>query len=317
MELKLGQKYQYYIGDEMKVGRITKFKNEDTVVITDKDSGETSIMSKKELEDMVLLTPDADLNIMTTIDENFQDSLDVYACVNKNDGGESYLPCVVLRQNTYSAYKNAVRLNPGSYQDIYVGDCFCDKNYPSQDTGLKEMLEFTKIKDSLSVSIYIDDKLEDIIKIIGKKSKVFDDTLKEIHDTQMKATGGTVKGYCTTLKQLFKENFFIFNYRMAFNIIPLDFEIELEDGLNSKDGEIFFNSKQQKLFEDFIRKYVKDIKVLKYDNDIDISKIVSHTHMVVSDKNENIYIIAYVVVGDYPVDSDIAEAMKVNSEATH
>lgn len=309
MNVLLGSKYQYYIDDEINVVRLCAIKNENTFVCMDKNDNKI-IVTEKQLTDMVKLIPDAVLTIMSTVDDNNQGVSDVYACVNKLTD-ESDIPCVILRQGMYSITKNSFNFMPN--EDMYVGDCFCSKNYPSEN-GIEELLEFTDIKNTTNIALYIDDKLDDIFKCIGKHTKKFDEVLFGMKSESDKLSNGMVKGYCTKLRDLFEENNFMFNFRLAFNINQIDFEVELDDGSNVKDGVITFNNKQKKLFEDLIRQYITDVKILKYDNDIDISKIVSHTHLVVSDKNDNIYIVAYTVVDNYPVDDDIASAMKVSNK---
>ena len=82
-----------------------------------------------------------------------------------------------------------------------------------------------------------------------------------------------------------------------------------------KDGVITLNSKQISRLEDLLRAYITDVKVLKYDKDIDISKIVSKTHIMISDETENIYLVSYIVKEAYPVDNDIARAMNYKNTA--
>ena len=63
----LGEKFQIYIDDELRIRRIIKIKNEECFVLKDTKSGETIIISKNDLYDKyVKLTPDAFLNIMIT-----------------------------------------------------------------------------------------------------------------------------------------------------------------------------------------------------------------------------------------------------------
>ena len=78
----------------------------------------------------------------------------------------------------------------------------------------------------------------------------------------------------------------------------------------NSQGDLILNNKQREKLENELRKFIADIKVIKYDKDIDISRIVSRSHSMVSDSNGIIYLIAYTIIGEYPVDSDIAAAMK-------
>ena len=90
----------------------------------------------------------------------------------------------------------------------------------------------------------------------------------------------------------------VLEHKGASAIIPVD-----------EDGKIILNNKRIKMIEDILRKYITDVHVIKYDKDIDISKIVTNTHLMISDKMGVIYLISYVANGDYPIDNDIESSM--------
>jgi hypothetical protein len=101
------------------------------------------------------------------------------------------------------------------------------------------------------------------------------------------------------------------NYRALFNILQVDFPIVIDERSTNHEGNIVLNKKQQKKLEDAIGQYIKVIAVIKYDRDIDIAKIVSYNHIMISDKSGIIYLIAYQKIGDYKVDNDIADALGI------
>lgn len=303
MEL-LGTKYQYYVEDKLVIFRITKIKSEDKFSVIDQD-GTTISMSKEQLKKCIKLEPDAILNIMATTGE--EGIRDVYGCVNRcEDMKAGYSnPVLILRQNVYSSSKNSFG---GVGNDIYVGECLTDVNRDSDET-FTSLMEFNTIDYSMSVALYVDDKFSDISRYItGHNAKKFDEVLRSIKSET--ESNPMIKGYCNTLEELFKDNGFLAHYRNIFNIAQLDFPIELEDNV-SEDGVIALNNKQIARLEKFIRSYITDVKVLKYDKDIDISKIVGNTHMMVSDSTDSIYLISYVVSGMFEVDPDIARVMSI------
>ena len=296
----LGTKYQTYIDDELIILRLINIKSEDKFTMIDKDGNRIS-MNKEELSKCVKLDADALLCLMTTTED--EGIRDVYACVHRvedmRNGKKD--PVIILRQNIYSSSKNA--FNAG--MDIYVGECLSNPKFDN-DEQFKSLLGFKDINDKLSVALYVDDKFKDIKQFItGHNAKKFDDVLREIKSSNK---NNMIKGYCDTLQQLFEENNFMFNFRYIFNIAQVDFPIELGDNTD-KDGAITLNSKQIKRIEDILRYHIANVKVLKYDKDIDVSKIVDKTHIMISDKTENIYLVSYIVSGNYPVDNDIAMAM--------
>ena len=302
----LGTKYQTYIDDELVVLRLVNIKSENKFTMVDREGNKLS-MTKEELDKCIKLDSDALLCLMTTtLDEDVRD---VYACVHRTDDMRNGIkePVMILRQNIYSSSKNA--FNAG--MDIYVGECLANPKFDN-DEQFKSLLEFNTIDDTLSVALYVDDKFKDIKQFItGHNARKFNEVLRTIKSNN---TQSMLKGYCETLDQLFEENNFMFNYRMIFNIAQVDFPIELDNNTD-KDGVITLNSKQISRLEDLLRAYITDVKVLKYDKDIDISKIVSKTHIMISDETENIYLVSYIVKEAYPVDNDIARAMNYKNTA--
>ena len=302
----LGTKYQTYIDDELVVLRLVNIKSENKFTMVDREGNKLS-MTKEELDKCIKLDSDALLCLMTTtLDEDVRD---VYACVHRTDDMRNGIkePVMILRQNIYSSSKNA--FNAG--MDIYVGECLANPKFDN-DEQFKSLLEFNTIDDTLSVALYVDDKFKDIKQFItGHNARKFDDVLRTIKSSN---DNSMIKGYCETLEQLFDENNFMFNYRLLFNIAQVDFPIELDNNTD-KDGVITLNSKQISRLEDLLRAYITDVKVLKYDKDIDISKIVSKTHIMISDETENIYLVSYIVKEAYPVDNDIARAMNYKNTA--
>lgn len=305
----LGEKFQIYIDDELRIRRIIKIKNEECFVLKDTKSGETIIISKNDLYDKyVKLTPDAFLNIMITKEESYSniEDNDVYFCVNRSCDlvHGSTIPSLLLRQNIYSRFKNQFATN----NDIYVGDCLTIVN--SEKNDIKESMTFKEIKKSYSIAMYIDDTVDDIIECISSKfKKEINTLLKKLKDNAM----FNIKGFNDNIESLLEENDFIGNYYSLFNITKIDFPIILGKESYNDEGDIILNDKQHKAIEDLLRKYITNIKVIKYDKDIDISKIVSIDHVMVCDSNNEIFLIAYESTGYYINEDnmDVAKSMGI------
>ena len=305
----LGEKFQIYIDDELRIRRIIKIKNEECFVLKDTKSGETIIISKNDLYDKyVKLTPDAFLNIMITKEESYSniEDNDVYFCVNRSCDlvHGSTIPSLLLRQNIYSIFKNQFATN----NDIYVGDCLTIVN--SEKNDIEESMTFKEIKKSYSIAMYIDDTVDDIIECISSKfKKEINTLLKKLKDNAM----SNIKGFNDNIESLLEENDFIGNYYSLFNITKIDFPIILGKESYNDEGDIILNDKQHKAVEDLLRKYITNIKVIKYDKDIDISKIVSIDHVMVCDSNNEIFLIAYECTGYYVNENniDIAKSMGI------
>lgn len=295
----LGAKYQFYVDDELVILRLINIKSEDKFVMIDKDNKRVS-MTSEDLKKCIMLEPDAILNIMSTTDKD--GIRDVYVCVNKAEDMKNGIsnPALVLRQDVYSSSKNAFG-NVGN--DIYVGECMIRYG----EETLDNLLDFEKIDDSISICLYVDDKTEDIDRfVIGHNVRKIDEVLRYIKSQN---TNDMIKGYCESVKELLNDNNFIGYYRDIFNIMQVDFPIELGDN-TSDDGVIKLNEKQINRLEHILSCKMIDVKALKYDKDIDISKIITSTHIMISDETENIYLVSFINGGAI-IDSDIERAMSI------
>lgn len=309
----VGTKYQIFEGDNLKVRRVVKAKGNDTYVMKENGVEQNFIVTEKELVDKyVRLTPDAFLNIMITKEPAYEgtDVNDVYFCVNRATDITMGVnePSLILRQNIYSNFKN---ISSSLFGDVYIGECTTIVNSSKEE--LVEFMTFEGIIKQYSIATYLDDSEADILACIPNKfKKDINATLCDIKSSMPEMCKGTTE----SLEQLWKENDFIGNYKSIFNITQIDFPIVLgKESYNAK-GDVILNSKQKQRLEDMLRRYISNIRVIKYDKDIDISKIVNVQHVVVSDSENNIYLIAYDVDGYYPEsnnDTQVLEAFGLTS----
>lgn len=301
----IGTKYQIFEGDEFKVRRVVRAKDNNTYVLKEHGIDQNFIVSGEELADKYIrLIPDAFLNIMITKEPAYEgiDVNDVYFCVNRATditlGVQE--PVLILRQNIYSKIKNITAV----FGDIYIGECGTIVNSSKEE--LAELMTFEEIIKSYSIAVYLDDSEVDILACIPNKLK------KDINATLCSIKSSmpeTCKGATETLEQLWEENDFIGNYKSIFNITQIDFPIVIGKESYNTEGDIVLNSKQKQRLEDMLRRYVSNIKVIKYDKDIDISKIVNTQHVVVCDSENIIYLIAYTVDGYYADNADDAQVL--------
>ena len=305
--VSFGTKFQVFEGDKRIVYRALRFEDieETSVVMVDCATGKLSTFTVDYVSDaMVKLEPDALINLMIT---SYSDdgANDVYAWVYRADSviAGNVEPAIILRQDVYSYLKNPLAMDG----KIYVGDCLTQFTMPNGDK-LMSVNEFDKVDFNYTISLYIDDTLDSIFNIIPKRvQKKFDKILAKLSSKN----SALISGYCSTLRELFEDNKFIDAYRSIFNINQVDFPIILGKQSYNKDGDIILNSKQIKRIEDLLRKHISDVRVIEYDYDIDIKDIVSYSHILISDETQAIFLIAFNIVDEYPVDNDIEKAMRV------
>lgn len=292
----IGTKYQIFEGEDLKVRRVVRAKDNNTYILKENGIDQNFIVSGDELADKyVRLTPDAFLNIMITKEPAFEgnDINDVYFCVNRAADTAMGInePALILRQNIYSKFKN---ISASLFGDVWIGECATVVNSSKEE--LVELMTFEEIVKKHSVAVYLDDSESNILACIPNKfKKDIDATLRSIKSSMPEMCKGTTE----SLDELWKENDFIGNFKSIFNITQIDFPIVLGKESYNTEGDIILNTKQKQRLEDMLRRYISNIRVIKYDKDIDISKIVNVQHVVVSDSEDQIYLIAYDVDGYY------------------
>jgi len=305
---RIGSKFYTYIGETRKEIRVIGIEDDKilTIVLSPKEEdviGLSKYISLDDMEKYIEVIPDAKLDIMITsyIDETKKD---IYAWVYRTDDIINGIkePRLMLRQDMISYSKNAFNNTPIQY----VGECLTDQTNPVH-VPLMKLADFYKVDKNFTISLYLSDTLNDITLCID--SEFMHDVNAILHDLT-KYNGNEIKGYCDNLIQLFTDNRFIGFYRSLFNITQLDFEINPE----KDDNDVLkLTNEQQHNIEDLLHKYITNVIVLEYDQDIDIKEIVQYKHIIVSDAKEKIYLITFDIVDDYPVDDDIAKAFGLQS----
>lgn len=306
----LGTKFQIFEGEESIIRRITKFKSsfDGSVQYVLKEKGKediNKIVSNETLCDKYIrIAPDAFLNIMITKEPQTDGSTsDVYFCVNKSSdiADEQKSPSLILRQNYFNRFKN---MGLSIFSDLYIGDCITTMNASKEE--IVEAMTFESIEKQISIALYLDDTLQDILMCIPNKfKKDMNATLSYIKSTLPKNVSGT----CDTFEQLLEEQDFMGNLMAIFNITKINFPIILGEESYDENGDIILNAKQINLLQNIMRRYISDIIVIKYDKDIDISQIVSSKHIMVHDTHNEIFLIAYTAIGYY-ADSDDEDVLR-------
>ena len=307
----LGFKYQIYEGDQLKIYRLVRHKADNTVMLISESNSKPKYVKQEDLKNKYIrLLPDAFMNIfLTDSDEN----PDVYVCVSKasNIMSNKFAPDSVLRQNCVN-FLNITQDNLNSRLDkIPVGDTIIN-NDTNDSKEIVEFMRFNNIDYSASVALYIDDTIDGIISTLPNKvvDKI-NDQLKHIKST-MESANTMYVGYVSEFRKLLVNNYFLNNYRRLFNIVQVNWQVDLGHKSHNAEGDIILNNEQKMKFENEIRQYVTNIRVIKYDKDIDIANIVSSPHVLISDSDEIIYLIAYDIIANFPIDDDIARAMRFN-----
>lgn len=304
--IRTGTKVYRYEGESRIVKRVhsVNIDSKEYVIIDEVTKVKEKVPIAKFEDIWVALLPDMLISFMITKDKDGNN--DVYAVgyrvdeIMKQPISEVNKPVLILRQDTYSYTKN----NLASPMAVtYVGDCVTSEFYPGDE--IVSVFDFESIEVNETVACYVTDTIDDILRYLSRSTKdKINNKLKAISN-RGNTVGIKVEGYCNTIKELMEDNDFLAKYRSIFGINQMDL---LLVGTTDSDGNIRLTPKEQKAIEDLLRKHIKDVTVIAYDHDLDISSIVQYKHIMISDKSGKIYLVAYTEDGDYPVDDDIAKA---------
>ena len=302
----VGMKIYKYDNGELLLYRIIDENFKCIRLNSNKD--ETKIITEEEIKnDYIMLRPDAFCNMFTTEGKYENDIInDVYIIIHKSDSMEDHKDMnMIIRQNILSRSKNTFNIMQD--MNIYLGDCITSNTLPPEST-MKNYMEFDDIKHTYYINLYLDDTLNDIFKCIPKEEQdIFNKSIDKVRDQY--SNNKQIKGISKDIKSLFTDNMFMINYRSIFNIIQVDFTVDLGKQSYNSEGNIILNNKQLSKLEFILQKHIRVNTVLKYDKDLDIGKVVTKTHCLISDKNGIIYFISYSVISDI-YDDDISKAFK-------
>ena len=212
------------------------------------------------------------------------------------------LPSVVCRQSVLDLFAKQFSANHVDYTGLSISRETCPA-----DVEFDNFLSCTSIDYSVVLSYYIGDKLDYILSLF--KHDKFDNVLHELFVDHCRNINrdkpglgdyflrkGEANGYVQKLNDLLKLNNFEYDLYRAFNIIPTTLSNDdFTDGVLSKKAE--------SVLSDFLRTKIYKSLVLKYDKDIDLNAI-KKKYCLVSDNSGVVYVVAYLVEGNYYTELD-------------
>ena len=251
-----------------------------TITCYDNNWKLTTIPYERLIEDYTMLKQDG---IMIFLIVNVQDAKDVVITLQRSDSDDK-LPFAVCRQSIYDFFTNITNNKPWiGYIGVSVSKDTCPANIKFED-----VLACTGVDKSFPVAVYLDDTLDMILKFI--KTSVFDKTLvelKRMSEENIKNNGNRmeIQGYCTSIKELLKLNYFMNDFRSCFNIRTLPFHI---------DGELEHISNPNVLFlEKELKVNIMETYLIPYSKEIDLKQIKRDYLLVADSQDEKVYILGY------------------------
>jgi len=298
----VGSKFYKYIGEDLEVIRIVKYKNADNVIVKKDSTNELFSKTIKEIEtDYVLISFNGLLTISKVSIGSDKEDVIVSLYRKKEIEEKKNLPYLVCRQGITDLH--AQPFTEGSGKEYY-GACISQETMPA-GIEFDVMLACNGVvKDSIQViAVYLNDTFDDIISLI--KTEKYDNTLnllfldhlqyvsKKYGQMYYKAKLQTkeCEGYYTTLRDLLYYNNFMYDFYRGFNIYPLDYDLKDQQPIPEECKTDLSN---------FLCKNIDITFAMKYYYDISLDNI-QKDYVLVSDKDQNVFIIVYTFSGIYEV----------------
>lgn len=273
--INIGAKYYKYIkhGEdvELRILRLYKIKNVDTFIMVDKDFNKHTL-NKEEFNTWIKLLPDGYINCSLVSMYNTEDVIVSLLRTEEVLETGSGTPFAVCRQQIGDLFANVLY-----HSNIKVGLSINRNNCPA-GIDITDVAVCTNVISSNVVSVYLDDKLETILKFIPKAK--YDSALYRLNESNRDLVGAV-----TSLKDLLVSNDFYFDFLEAFNIIKVRYK--LDEDLSIVGTDTLMNIQSQLNI-----KMINPV-ILRYADDIDLEKI-NRDYKLLSDIDGDIYIICYI-----------------------
>lgn len=314
---------RFYKWNDDTLYEIKVIKNSDDTKIKVRELGDIKnefFITKDELlSDYTKLSPDGFITFnIVNIGKDIRDVMITLSRRVDIKNGDP-LPYAVCRQCITDIFSNQIKkLDNDQYYGVSVSKDTCPANVEFSNFLACNGAEYT-----ITVAFYIGDKLSDILKMI--KTKNFDIALYNLFVDRCKYVSNNIKilfknymeqktldGYCKTLEDLLSLNNFSYDLYRAYDIIP--FDLDLSMCIGKALDPVALHELSILLCVDIDKSIV-----IKYDKSIDLSKI-ERDYQVISDVNDNIYVVGYTYNGDYHIpveDIESAETIEKLNKGTN
>ena len=311
-KLLLGSKYyRYDDNNNIEVIRIYRFNDTEIKAYLDDDKDVKFKISLEELQSKyVKLNPHGIMNFCIV---QIKDGLnDVIVTLHKMSDltTNEPTPYCVCRQNITDVFANQLKIS----DKMYVG-CSMSLDTCPPDIDYRIMIACNGIEKSVNLCVYMDDTLDDILGMI--KTKDFDRTLESLfidhinYETSHNNKLAPLKdlllkqnyhiGYCKSLRLLLEQNNFMYDFYQAFNIIPIDEDVKYD----AETGEV--DDRISDIISDIYEVNIVSTLCMRYWYDIDLTNI-DNDYVLIMDKNNNLYVVAYVSIGPKHIDIEKVES---------
>lgn len=288
---RVGMKfYRYNANKELEVIRIKRVYSKDKVAVF--NDGEpithTRLMKLDQiLNDWTSLVPDATISFNIVKDNRNNNDVMVYAVLVDDMKDGNILPYVVCRTNV---------VNPISSGKLF-GNTICRENSIQGSDGYRNAITVKSYVKSCIVHMYMTDTPSRIIELIPNNN---------VHNLNATIAEFVKKYDAVSFRA--RSNFNnILNYTGFWAILDYAWKIEnLPIIINDSTIDTL-----TKFIEDKCTSYIKDLEVINYDKDIDLTKLPSD-YMLVRDLEGAIYLATFFKDSSKKYTENIDKYLKPN-----
>lgn len=325
---------RYYRFDEsdnhLDVVRVLKYQNSDTLkceFIKGPSAGKKEKMKISDLHDnWCQLSFDGIISISIVQLQNLKDVVATLVRKSDIDSVNASMPYAVCRQCVSDIFHYVYTKQDKEMVGMSVTWDSCPAN-----VEFKNFLACDKMLKQFSMVYYIGDSLKDLLTLFDHSE--YDYVLNELFVDHCKFASSGIQfvyddymgrdildGYVKTLDDLLTTNNFEYDVQSGFGIIPLKFDfkgdISGKIDMNSA-GELSENAKKELGF--ILGVNINTTLVMPYDKDIDLKSLSHRLYVLISDLNNDIYLVVYDTIGDYHVPIEDVESeeniQKINNMA--
>lgn len=288
---RVGMKfYRYNANKELEVIRIKRVYSKDKVAVF--NDGEpithTRLMKLDQiLNDWTSLVPDATISFNIVKDNRNNNDVMIYAVLVDDMKDGNILPYVVCRTNV---------VNPISSGKLF-GNTICRENSIQGSDGYRNAITVKSYVKSCIVHMYMTDTPSRIIELIPNNN---------VHNLNATIAEFVKKYDAVSFRA--RSNFNnILNYTGFWTILDYAWKIEnLPIIINDSTIDTL-----TKFIEDKCTSYIKDLEVINYDKDIDLTKLPSD-YMLVRDLEGVIYLATFFKDSSRKYTENIDKYLKPN-----
>lgn len=193
------------------------------------------------------------------------------------------LPFAICRQSVYDFFSNmaTAATDPNRFT---VGISVNQDSCPA-DVNFADLLTCGRLISNVSVSIYLDDTLNDILRYV--KAKKYNEVLRSLKQISLARNPEVMGGYTESLRELMSTNNFMYDFRKCFDIMEVPFTIDEDSEELSIDNIRYLeNELKVNIMETYLIRYTKEIDLRTIKRDF---KLVSSS----ADKYDKVYIVGY------------------------